>query len=719
MSVASAQSNPIERYFEISLYLLISTGFVTLAATGKLELPWHLFIVLALVGRGVLLVRDRTFTLPESWTNYLTLLYVAFFLVDFWFISANFVYAVVHLVLFITAVKMFSIHRGRDYFYLTTFPLFMVLGASLLTVDTVFFFAFFLFVMLATITLITMEMKRAAATAPVRARQLSEGGRRFAKALSWTAAALVSGIAVAGFVLFFILPRQTGGYLSSLAQSNQFVTGFSNEVELGRIGEIKQSSAVVMHVQIDGDRRGAYADLKWRGLALSMFDGRHWTRNPFSRIPLARTLNGAFDAVRIKTTHPSFNPSREGRVLAPLRYRVLMEPIGTDVFFVAPFAVSLSGRYRAVSGDAAGALFTSDESIGLYEAYSNLAEASPASLRATSGDIPPDIKIIYLQTPRMDARVARLAADIAANSSNAYDKTVAVEQYLKKNYGYTLTLPEKPEADPVGEFLFRRKEGHCEYFASAMAVMLRTLGIPSRMVTGFRGAEFNDLNSTYIVRASSAHTWVEAYFPGAGWASFDPTPPDPKPTITRWSRLALYIDAMGEFWREWIINYDFSHQLTLHNAVFSRSRVHMRDIEVTWKQGYQHLLERLRTARRRGDDRQGGMIAVLVMAVVLLLPIGNGLLRAWKKQRIALHPEQAPATAAGIWYQRMMRELARRGNRKRPGQTPFEFAASISEDSLRRSVANFTERYERARFGGSAEDAKQLPALYAHIANRD
>ncbi|PYX82232.1 MAG: hypothetical protein DMG66_00985, partial [Acidobacteria bacterium] len=131
MSVATAQSNPIERYFEISLYLLISTGFVTLAATGKLELPWHLFIVLALVGRGVLLVRDRTFTLPESWTNYLTLLYVAFFLVDFWFISANFVYAVVHLVLFITAVKMFSIHRGRDYFYLTTFPLFMVLGASL------------------------------------------------------------------------------------------------------------------------------------------------------------------------------------------------------------------------------------------------------------------------------------------------------------------------------------------------------------------------------------------------------------------------------------------------------------------------------------------------------------------------------------------------------------------------------------------------------------
>src|SRR5439155_11538226 len=99
----------------------------------------------------------------------------------------------------------------------------------LLTVDSIFLFAFFLFVVLATITLIVMEMKRSAASAPVRAREISDGGKRLAKALSWTAAAVVSGIAVAGFLLFFILPRQSGGYLSSLAQSNQFVTGFSNE----------------------------------------------------------------------------------------------------------------------------------------------------------------------------------------------------------------------------------------------------------------------------------------------------------------------------------------------------------------------------------------------------------------------------------------------------------------------------------------------------------
>ena len=132
-----------------------------------------------------------------------------------------------------------------------------------------------------------------------------------------------------------------------------------------------------------------------------------------------------------------------------------------------------------------------------------------------------------------------------------------------------------------------------------------------------------------------------------------------------------------------------------------------------------HLLQKVRMARMRGEDRRGAIIAVLVMAAILLLPIGGGLLRAWKSRRIALHPEQAPATAAGIWYLRMTRELARRGNPKHPSQTPIEFTASISEDSLRRSVANFTERYERARFGESVEDAKELPALFAHIADRD
>ena len=169
----------------------------------------------------------------------------------------------------------------------------------------------------------------------------------------------------------------------------------------------------------------------------------------------------------------------------------------------------------------------------------------------------------YLKLPPLDVRISKLAEEITAQAPNNYEKAVALERYLSTHFGYTLELPRTLARDPLANFLFERKRGHCEYFASSMAVMLRSLRIPSRIVTGFRGGEFNDLTGQYVVRASDAHSWVEAYFPGFGWISFDPTPAGSVPARTGWSRLQLYLDAAASFWREWIINYDVSHQRTL------------------------------------------------------------------------------------------------------------------------------------------------------------
>ena len=162
----------------------------------------------------------------------------------------------------------------------------------------------------------------------------------------------------------------------------------------------------------------------------------------------------------------------------------------------------------------------------------------------------------YLGLPRLDPRIPRLAEQITASAGNNYDKAVALESYLRTHFAYSLQLPRTVPHDPLANFLFERKQGHCEYFASSMAVMLRTLGIPSRMVNGFRTGEFNDLTSQYVVRASNAHSWVEAYFPGHGWIAFDPTPDASMPARTGWSRVMLYVDAMASFWREWVVNYD-------------------------------------------------------------------------------------------------------------------------------------------------------------------
>jgi transglutaminase-like putative cysteine protease len=706
----------VERYFEVSLFLLVATAFLTLAGTGKLDALSLLLVSAVLVARGVLLAKDRKPQLPERWTTYATLAYVAFYILDF-FLLSGFVHATMHLVLFVLAVKLFSAQRDRDYFYLAAISLGIVLIATVFTVNSAFVFEFCLFLLLATTTFISMEMRRAARAAQMRAHELPAAKKAVSRSLSLTALLLVVATAAGAALLFFVLPRSfSGGYLNQLAEGNQFVTGFGNDVQLGRIGEIKQSSAIVMHIRIlngqnvpQGLSSSGLSGLKWRGVALSRFDGKRWS-NPLERRALLPERDGVFhlEGAQPPRLKPRFRPPQ-------MQYHVLMEPVGLNAFFLAPMATTIAGHYRVLSVDTAGSVTSEDQPIGVYDGFSDVALPDVAQLRAANGDISAQAARQYLQLPKMDGRIAQLAARVSLSSGSRYDQAVALEKYLRSNYGYTLQLPSTPPADPVADFLFNRKRGHCEYFGSALAVMLRTQGIPSRLVNGFHNGEFNDLTSSYIVRGSDAHTWVEAYFPPYGWVDFDPTPPDPLPANHAWSRMMMYVDAMSEFWREWVINYDFTRQLGLDRQVFSGGRRYLDQARLWVERRYQQMLRGARQAEVGGTTRRLGWGLFLTATLVLLAVAGRDLGRAWRNNRIASRPEQAPRAAASLWYVRMTGTLARRGCPKSPTQTPAEFVQAIPEGTLRHSVAAFTQHYERARFGELAEDAKRLPELFEEI----
>ena len=282
-----------------------------------------------------------------------------------------------------------------------------------------------------------------------------------------------------------------------------------------------------------------------------------------------------------------------------------MEPLLSNVFFLAPTPNLLQGNYRLVSVDNGDAVFDLDPEhpINRYEATSDISQPVASRLRAAPDAYPPEILLNYLQLPRLDARIPPLArADLRRPLDNNYDKAVAIETYLRTKFGYTLQLPRTVPTDPVANFLFERKQGHCEYFASSMAVMLRALGIPSRVVNGFRTGEFNDLTSQYLVRASNAHSWVEAYFPGYGWISFDPTPAAPALTRTGWSRGMLYLDAMASFWREWVINYDAGHQYNLGREA-TRNSVEWFQRARNWaRRKHEALLAAARRTQRTVSD---------------------------------------------------------------------------------------------------------------------
>jgi len=248
-------------------------------------------------------------------------------------------------------------------------------------------------------------------------------------------------------------------------------------------------------------------------------------------------------------------------------------------------------------------------------------------------------------------------------------------------------------------------------------VMLRSLRIPSRIVTGFRGGEFNDLTGQYVVRARDAHSWVEAYFPGSGWISFDPTPAGSLPMRTGWSRMQLYVDAAASFWREWIIDYDVSHQRTLGKDAATSTRQFFDEAR-RWI-GRQHRAM-LRSARRAHEHFTnfpvrwlGGLITFTAVMITLLNL--RRLISGLRARSLRAHPERAPRESAALWYDRMVGRMARLGWRKSPSQTPLDFVAAIQEAALQKKVAAFTRAYESARFGKSVGDAQSLPELFKDI----
>jgi hypothetical protein len=180
------------------------------------------------------------------------------------------------------------------------------------------------------------------------------------------------------------------------------------------------------------------------------------------------------------------------------------------------------------------------------------------------------------------------------------------------------------------------------------------------------------------------------------------------------SRLMLYVDAAREFWREWVINYDFSHQ---RNAGFVAVRGMQGLTERTglWAhRNYEAVLAQTRRLHQQvqaAPTQWGGCILLSVASLAVVLN-RRGLASALTRRRLTRNPERAPRSAATLWYERLLRHMARQGLQKKPEQTPQEFVATIESPSVRRAAERFVASYERARFADSSEDAQQLPGLF-------
>lgn len=257
----------------------------------------------------------------------------------------------------------------------------------------------------------------------------------------------------------------------------------------------------------------------WRGETFDTWDGQVWTRS-------SRELRIGFTPSSILV------PAGVGDDTYP------GEPFTQVVTMVAPGADLIYGAYRTSQVYLANEGVTTyvDGTVRLQKPLGAGSVYTVVSRRPTvtadllrshdplAGDVPFEIRATDLTLPRVPERVTNLARDLTAGVPNTYDKILALEEWMGAHTTYTLDIPPLPAgADAVDQFLFVDKRGFCEQIASSLAVMLRSVGVPARLATGYVPGQRDFLSGEFVVRGKDAHAWVEVYFPGVGWQAFDPT----------------------------------------------------------------------------------------------------------------------------------------------------------------------------------------------------
>jgi protein-glutamine gamma-glutamyltransferase len=726
----------VQRYFEVSLFLLVSTGIVAVVSTGKLDPVSTVLPLVALAYKCLHIWRGRGPELSVRVATGLVLAYFLFFPIDLWVISRGLsanapnpamyaaLLAAIHLMLFATLVRLFSARTNRDFAFLAMLAVTCMLASAILTVETTFLVALAVFLVLAVSTFVALEIRRGAdnAVSPPLEPD-SPMAHRLNRALGLTSALVAIGTLLIGAGFFFMIPRFTSGYLSALSLQPSLMTGFSDDVRLGQIGQIKQSSAVVMRIHVDGDP-GRADGIHWRGIVLTNFDGKRWYTPKHEQLVLSPGSGGIYQL------NPAMLPAGD---FYQIHYTVLMEPIASDAIFIAPRIQTLQGRFsndtQSVSAPPRSSFLILDMTGSIsnplhnetkirYEGNSALPIVPPAQLRAAPVLFPEAIVKTYLQLPQLDPRIKQLALQITSKAPTEYDKASAIELYLKTNYRYSLNLTGEQTEDPLAYFLFTRRSGHCEYFAAAMTVMLRDVGIPARYVGGFLPGEYNDVGGDWIVRASDAHTWVEVFFPDYGWITFDPTPPGEGRRAGFFDPISKYWDWFQFAWAEWVINYDFVHQMSLADGAQKTGRSLAESLRNYYHHKERELIRWILALDKKTENSPYFLPGLLLILVAILMYLRGRALFTFMMTRWSLRARRGgnvTASLATLEYREMLRMLERRGWKKSPSQTAQEFAIALPVSEIAAPVSQLTQLYESARFGNHPAPAQQMSSLLRSI----
>ena len=719
-----------EKFFRLISYAAVFCGFLSLAASGTFSLLGTALFVAVMVAAWRL--EDSRWQISERLGTALIVLALPVFyflwrlrVLDFTNADGVLPGILARMILVLAAIKLLQKKSDRDWIFLYLMAFFEILLAAGLNISASYFATFISYLLVMVCAAITFEIRKTIRVAvdrkePAHTMLLEPTNKLTAvpvRRLPVAAITLIIFAALIGLPLFFLLPRVGGAGLGSDQSKLSTSAGFSETVRLGAIGTIQQNDSVVMRVRLDNNSmiRG---DTHWRGVALDTFDNKSWKRS--ARIARQQFTRGDRDLIQVDSA-----TGRDDLVVQT----VYLEPLDSSVLFGLSRIVGLEGDFPAVNRDSEGSVSVprSGERLN-YKVVSDRTLPNADRLRADQTPYPTEMGN-YLALPNdLDPRIAKLASDITRNSSDRYSNAQTMESYLQNNFGYTLEMKAGGQ-QPLADFLFNVKEGHCEYFATAMAIMLRTQGIATRIVNGFQQGEYNDAADIWIVRQRNAHSWVEVYFPKEKvWVPFDPTPFAGQDSSTAatglFSSVTKYLDALETYWIQYFVAFDDQEQHSLVRTA-QKTFTDYQTKTAIWVNALQEVLAGW-WADLRGDNGFDTRLAAiaygigyLIAAVIALLGFVWAYRKAvkWKVWSTLWNRFRAKAgTPVVEFYERMLKILSKRGYVRKTGETPLEFAASSGIPE----AVHLTERYNRVRFGEkglSAEDKNEIEGLLRSLRN--
>ncbi len=709
-----------DQAFALSSVLLAGIAFAGLVLAQSvplwLALPTAVIFMISLLhSGGVFYIRRAMAKVTVSPTIWNALLIGAFviLLIDLTIVSRDLLPAGIHFLVVLMGIKLLTLQQRRDYQHLYAISLMAILASAALTTDAWFAPIFLSYLHTAVWTLLLYHLTQETSKTSVINTPLSTTAccstfpSRITQRFFW----LMNGTAVLTItltlIIFFLVPRIGAGIYQKTSGESLRTTGFSDRVDLGTIGSVKQDPQIVMRVELPDQPAIEKDQLYLRGLAYDQYDGRSWNHRGLHRRSLGLVAEGTFLA-RPAGSRPS------GSLSVPIRQDILLETIDTAVLFAAPFADLVSGEFLTVQADGMGGLhlpFPPSSRIR-YSVMSHAPRLVTDERSAATLVYPDPIRSHYLQVPTESQQVADLARRVTQQATTPFERMLAIQDHLLENYRYSLDVDEATLSHPLEEFLFTRKIGYCEHYATAMVVMLRTLGIPARLVTGFLATEWNEYGSYFTVRQRDAHAWVEVYFPHSGWITMDPTPTIAAAVAANhWESIRRLGESVRLQWDRLFVRYSAKDQMAVVHEVREGSDA-LRETASRWglllSSPVSQTLSRLTDVAR---SFQPGVLTLATSGIVIGLALCILVLRdkigLWATTYLSTsHPELAIAQL----YTRMVRTVGRHGIQKHPSATANEFASLVEREWKPAGpiVADVVALYQQGRFSRTPLTPDQL-----------